>query len=129
MAKVALIGLGRAAAGQICSALAKDNHQIIRYQEQEAIIRELLDVDFVFAGGEPPEYLPLLKRVRDFRPMMPFVVVARVPETIEWLDALEAGATDYCSTPIDTRQLHWMMERAQARPRFARTVSHPAQGI
>jgi DNA-binding response OmpR family regulator len=49
--------------------------------------------------------------------MLPFVVVTRVPETKEWLDALEAGATDYCSVPIEARQLHWLME--SALPRFA----------
>jgi DNA-binding response OmpR family regulator len=50
---------------------------------------------------------------------LPFVVVTRIPETREWLDALEAGATDYCSAPIETRQLRWLMESALPRPRFA----------
>ncbi len=131
MAKVALIGLEQAAAGQICSAPAEDHYQIIRYQEQDAVIRRLL-TDFQFAGGEPPDYLSLLKRVRRVQPVLPFVVITRIPETIEWLDALEAGATDYCSAPIDTRQIHWMMWNAPSpvtASRHARTVSHPAQGI
>jgi hypothetical protein len=38
------------------------------------------------------------------------------PKTREWLDALEAGATDYCSVPIETRQLHWLMESTLPRP-------------
>jgi DNA-binding response OmpR family regulator len=50
---------------------------------------------------------------------VPFVVITRTPDTREWLDALEAGATDYCSVPIDTRQLHWMLESVLPRPRFA----------
>lgn len=82
-------------------------------------MRELLDADIVFAGGEPGYYMTLLKRVREVRPTMPFVVVTRMPETTEWLDALEAGATDYCSAPLDMRQLHWLMETAVPRPRFA----------
>jgi DNA-binding NarL/FixJ family response regulator len=51
--------------------------------------------------------------------MLPFVVVTRIPETKEWLDALEAGAADYCSVSIEARQLHWLMESALPRPRFA----------
>jgi DNA-binding NarL/FixJ family response regulator len=66
----------------------------------------------VFAGGEPSQYLSLLRRVREERPALPFVVVTRVPETTAWLDALEAGATDYCSAPFEARQIHWLMESA-----------------
>jgi DNA-binding response OmpR family regulator len=78
-----------------------------------------LDADIVFAGGEPTYYISLLRRVRETRPTLPFFVVTRAPETKEWLDALEAGATDYCSVPIETRQLQWLMESALPRPRFA----------
>jgi DNA-binding response OmpR family regulator len=119
MAVIALIGVEQTAAGQICRALAVDRHQIIQYrdQDQDNVIGKLLNVDIVFAGGEQAAWLALLKRVRQVRSAMPFIVVSRIPETREWLDALEAGATDYCSAPIDTRQLRWMMECAQ--PRFA----------
>jgi len=47
------------------------------------------------------------------------VVVTRVPETREWLDALEAGATDYCSSPFETRQINWLMESALPKQRPA----------
>jgi DNA-binding NtrC family response regulator len=117
MAKIVLVGLEQAAAGQICRALAVD-HQI-EHQPQTVVVRELLDADIVFAGGDPSYYMSLLKRVREARPSLPFVVVTRIPETREWLDALEAGATDYCSAPIETRQLRWLMESALPRPRFA----------
>ena len=112
MVRVALVGLEQPVAGQIRHAFAVNSHRIIQYQEQDNVIRELSDVDIVFAGGEPTDCLRLLKRVRKLRPTMPFIVVTRFPQTSEWLDALEAGATDYFSTPIGTRQLHWMMERA-----------------
>jgi DNA-binding NtrC family response regulator len=118
MAKVVLIGLEQTDAGQICRALAVENHQI-EQQPQSAAIRDLLEADIVFAGGEPDFYMPLLKSVRDARPSLPFVVVTRIPETREWLDALEAGATDYCAVPLETRQLHWLMESALPKPRFA----------
>jgi DNA-binding response OmpR family regulator len=116
MARVALVSLEQPVAGQIHHALAVNSHQIIHYREQDNVLRELSAVDIVFAGGEPADCLRLLKRVRKARPTMPFIVVTRNPETSAWLDALEAGATDYCSAPIGPRQLHWMMERAQPAP-------------
>ena len=118
MAKVILIGLEQPAAGQICGALAIDSHQI-EQQQHNVATREMLDADIVFTGGEPTCYISLLKRVREARPSVFFVVVTRTPDTREWLDALEAGATDYCSVPIDTRKLHWLMESVLPRSRFA----------
>src|SRR5579872_3878730 len=115
MAKVVLIGLEKSAAGQISRALAVENHEI-EQRSQTAVVRELLDADIVFAGGEPNYYISLLKRVRESRPSLPFVVVTQIPDTKDWLDALEAGATDYCAAPIDSRQLHWLMETALPKP-------------
>ena len=111
MAKVVLIGLDQAAAGQIRLALALENHQIDQ-QPESVLVQELQNADIVFAGGEPAFYMSLLRRARESRPGLPFIVVTPSPETTEWLDALEAGATDYCSVPIEIRQLHWLMESA-----------------
>jgi len=111
MAKVVLIELESAADGQICRALAIDRHRV-KHHWHSVVTRELLDADIVFAGGEPARYMSLLKRVREVHPTLPFVVVTRVPETRVWLDALEAGATDYCATPIERRQLRWLIESA-----------------
>jgi len=114
MASVYLIGLDQAIATQISRALAVERHRI-EQKPQSVPARELIDVDIIFAGGEPAQYLSLLRRVRDERPGLPFVVVTRVPETKAWLDALEAGATDYCSSPFESRQIHWLMESALPR--------------
>jgi DNA-binding NtrC family response regulator len=114
MAKIVLIGLEQTAAGQICRALAVERHRI-HQQPADLPIQDLRDADMVFAGGEPARYLSLLRRVRETHPTLPFVVVTRIAETKEWLDALEAGATDYCSAPIETRQIHWLMESALPR--------------
>jgi DNA-binding response OmpR family regulator len=111
MANVFLIGLEQATAAQISRSLAVERHRI-EQKPQNIAIRDLKDVDIVFAGGEPSQYLSLLRRVREENPHLPFVVVTRVPETTEWLNALEAGATDYCSSPFESRQIHWLMEAA-----------------
>ena len=36
-------------------------------------------------------------------------------ETQEWLDALEAGAADYCAAPFEPVQLRWLLD-AHMRP-------------
>jgi DNA-binding response OmpR family regulator len=116
MARVVLVGLEQSTAGQISRALAVERHQI-EQKHPNVATRDLADADIVFAGGEPAQYMKLLRTVRAERPALPFVVVTRMPETAEWLDALEAGATDYCSAPFESRQIHWLMEAALVRHR------------
>jgi DNA-binding NarL/FixJ family response regulator len=120
MARIVLIGVEQATAGKIRRALAVERHHI-EHQPPDLLVRDLQNVEIVFAGGEPVHYLSLLRRIRESQPTLPFVVVARIAETKEWLDALEAGATDYCSAPIERQQLHWLMQSALAGPRFAAT--------
>jgi DNA-binding NtrC family response regulator len=55
----------------------------------------------------------LLDATRDSR--IPVIVVTRNPETREWLDAMEAGAFDYCSAPFEPRQLQWILDSARPR--------------
>lgn len=116
MAKVFLIGLEQSAASQIGRALAVERHQI-EHKPKNVSVGELLDADIVFAGGDGKQYMPLLRGVREACPALPFVVVTRIPETSDWLDALEAGATDYCSAPFEARQINWLMESALPRSR------------
>lgn len=116
MAKVVFVGVEHALAVPIARALAVERHQL-EQKPQNAVVLDIVDADIVFAGGEPKNYLSLLRKVREARPALPFVVVTRVPETNEWLDALEAGATDYCSAPFENRQIHWLMEAALPKQR------------
>jgi DNA-binding response OmpR family regulator len=115
MAKVFLTGIEESIARTLHRALAVERHQI-EHRRCDAPIDAFFDADIVFAGGAPKEYLPLLQRVRKSRPALPFIVVTAFSQTSEWLDALEAGATDYCSAPFQVRQIHWLMESAV--PRF-----------
>jgi DNA-binding response OmpR family regulator len=116
MARVILIGLEQSAANQIGRALSTERHEI-QYKTRNATIDDLIDADIIFAGGDHSQYLTLLRRVRASQPTLPFVVVTRRPETSDWLDALEAGATDYCSAPFEPRQINWLMETALHRQR------------
>jgi DNA-binding NtrC family response regulator len=111
MAKIKLIGLEPSSANQISRVLDDGFHQIENLPVTTRL-GDLLDADIVFAGGEGKHYIELLKNVRAARPDLPFVVVTRIPETSDWLDALEAGATDYCSAPFEARQMKWLMQSA-----------------
>lgn len=120
MATVFLIGVEESLATAITRALAIERHRV-EHKSRTIMGRDLIDADIVFAGGCPSDYLPLLRLIRVERPGLPFIVVSDVPETSAWLDALEAGATDYCASPFESRQIHWLMESALPK-HFAATV-------
>src|SRR5580698_8754905 len=111
MAKVFVTGIEESIARALQQALAVERHHI-EHRPCTAPVDDFLDADIVFAGGDAKQYLPLLQRVRQSRPALPFVVVTDFPRISEWLDALEAGATDYCSAPFQSRQISWLMESA-----------------
>ena len=82
-------------------------------------IRSLGPVDVVFCSGEDASACPaLLRKIHAARPDLPVVVVTRSAETDKWLDALDAGAANYCSPPFEPQQIRWLlasvMERATA---------------
>jgi len=109
MANVFLIGLREEVAGQIDRVVSTERHTVYRKRHSVGI-GELSDAGIVFAGGSPGLYMPLLWRVRKELPMVPFVVITDTSDTTAWLNALEAGATDYCCAPIARRQIQWLME-------------------
>lgn len=118
MAKIILSGLDAGCALQIGRTLDQNQHQISHLPACPPL-HSCLDADIVFACSSGKSYLPLLRAVRKSRPELPFIVVSRVPETEEWLDALDAGATDYCAAPVDRRQLHWLLEAVLPKKRSA----------
>ena len=61
--------------------------------------------DLVFCETHHPGLLKLLHAVSS-----PVVVVSRVPEVNDWLDAMDAGAADYCAAPFEREQLDWILE-------------------
>src|SRR5215469_332038 len=55
---------------------------------------EQLGADIVFCDADPGKYQRLLGALERSGIKAPVVVVSRIPETSEWLDALDAGAAD-----------------------------------
>jgi DNA-binding response OmpR family regulator len=109
MAKVFLTCMEESVAKGLMGVLAIEKHRI-EQMPPGTRIDDFLDADIVFAGDDARQYVPLLRGVRLKRPALPFIVVTRFPDTSKWLDALEAGASDYCSAPFESRQIHWLME-------------------
>jgi DNA-binding NtrC family response regulator len=68
------------------------------------------DVGVVFCLAKRRCYEPVLDSVRHARPELPVVVVSRGADSFEWLNALEAGAADYCSAPFQSGQIGWILE-------------------
>ncbi|MEP6717309.1 MAG: hypothetical protein ABJC09_17180 [Terriglobia bacterium] len=116
MARVMLVGLTTSTANQIRRALSGERHEI-ETRQNCTDVKDLLRADIVFADGSQAACLPLLRGIRQERPSLPFVVVTMRLETSGWLDAIEAGATDYCAAPLETRQIAWAMESALRKPK------------
>ena len=70
--------------------------------------------DVIFCGAEAG----LIDRVRRSNPEARIVAVTRLAETDRWLDAIEAGADDYCAAPFEAFHLRWTLDG------FAQTVQH-----
>ncbi len=62
--------------------------------------------DLVFC----PSDLSAYRAVARLNPNCPVVVVSRIPEVSGWLDALEAGAADYCAAPFEAIQVRWLVD-------------------
>lgn len=58
-------------------------------------------------------------------PNLPVVIVSRLPDTREWLDALELGAADYVAGPFESVQMRWLFEAHCRRARNAAAVPDP----
>jgi DNA-binding response OmpR family regulator len=108
MARIVLSGLDIRSASQLSGLLAFDGHRVRRLHYLVPV-SEFLQADIVFVGGTARQYLPLLRRLRGLNQSLPVIVVAPAPETTDWLDALEAGATDYCVPPFDMRHVRSLL--------------------
>ncbi|MBI3681236.1 MAG: hypothetical protein HY235_12675 [Acidobacteria bacterium] len=113
MSKVLLYGLEEGVARDLCSALASQTPALEAAESHHvddciAQIRRH-GADFVFSSFSA-DLVALLDAIRSVQPELPVVVVSRNPQVHEWLDALEAGAADYCGAPFETEHLNWILK-------------------
>ncbi len=73
-------------------------------------IAELQPDVAAFVSGDSAGWLETVREIRAMYPRIFLVVVTRIPDSAKWLDALEAGANDYCSRPLDRQQVGWLLQ-------------------
>src|SRR5271166_3520676 len=97
MANIILTGLDFHIQVELTRVLDRLDHQVFIGRNSIPI-----NADVVFCNGDDESGLVMLRAIRALRPELPVVIVTRQPDTGRWLDALEAGAADYCSAPFET---------------------------
>lgn len=113
-ATVVLFGMEAPLAVELGSVLEGQDQKV--YSEPFVSAAECLTVvervgaDLVFCTSERDRYMSLLEAVGRHKPDLPVVIVSRTPEVSEWLDAIEAGASDYCAAPFETGQIKWILD-------------------
>ena len=115
MSRVVLLGLPDDLASSLGWVLRDQAHQVRLARSLQDVRRDEPEVAFI--SGDGPEFAVqpgFASRSRT--PHLPLVVVTRLPENSRWLDALEAGAKDYCGAPFEHAQLQWIMDTVCPRP-------------
>jgi len=121
MSRVTLLGLPEDLASQLARILLDESHRVSRCL-YVSDLRRNPNCCAVFISGDTPDYSQTLSRIREARPGLPVIVVTRQPEARHWLDALDAGAADYCGAPFEHVQLRWILA-----PIVSQTARRPEQ--
>lgn len=72
---------------------------------------------FCYAGSEP------VRNARERNPHASIIAVSCGLESSAWLDSIEAGADDYCASPVEESQLQWMIESSIHQLRLSRRLA------
>jgi DNA-binding NtrC family response regulator len=108
MSRFALLGLPEDLGHQLTRILLAESHQVSRKQYLSDLRRGPRP-SAVFISSDGLEYCQTLSLLRETYPKLPVIVVSRFPDVKQWLDALDAGASDYCGAPFERVQLHWIL--------------------
>jgi DNA-binding NtrC family response regulator len=114
--RILLLGLEDSLATELESILSGQQQEVQTapflspHECVEAV--EQAGAELVFCSSERQRYLELLDEVGRRMPELAVVVVSRTPEVSEWLDAIEAGASDYCAAPFESSHIQWILESA-----------------
>jgi DNA-binding NtrC family response regulator len=73
---------------------------------------EALHPDVVFCSAQAGLHKQILVALAQRGLQVPVVVASRYPESAERLDALEAGALDYCAAPFEPAHIRRILENA-----------------
>ena len=122
MSRVTLLGLPEDLGNQLARVLLDESHQVCHKLYVYDLGRGPR-ASAVFISGDSLDYCDTIARVRESHPGLPVVVVSRFPDTKQWLDALDAGAADYCGAPFERIHVRWIMNSILSRPGPRKTAA------
>jgi len=99
-----LLGLTQDLAGELFAPLKRCAVNVEAVGQIDDIGESPADIIFCDAN------VNLVTELRSAKPEAPIIVVSRHPEISDWLDSIEAGATDYCAAPFENAQVKWIVE-------------------
>lgn len=106
MATLLFVGLESPGHRKLESVLQAEGHRVLRAAAGQSYI-----ADAAFCDGDDGErYSTVLSDIRASLPGLPVIVVTQNPTEKKWLDAIEAGAADYCSAPFEPIQVRWILD-------------------
>ncbi len=119
-ANILVVGLEEPLAAELCRALRDQRHSVL----SEAFLSatdcvatiERVGADLVFCAADQQQYTSILHSLRNRGHNIPLVVVSRLPETGDWLDAMDAGACDYCAAPFEPELVQRIIENTLQYP-------------
>jgi DNA-binding NarL/FixJ family response regulator len=111
MSKIVLAGFDADSAQKLSKKLTGLHHQTELSSSDSAYLTTR-HADLVFLSGDDVRCQRNLASFRTKAPETPVIVASRAVEDSDWLTALEAGATDYCSVDVDPANLDWMLKNA-----------------
>ena len=107
MARILLLGLDHSVADEL-SGVLRELGQSVRIAPKRDGNVDVADADLIFTDSND------LRRALAISPKRPVIVASRLPEVHAWLNALEAGAADYCGAPFEATQVRWLLNSALA---------------
>jgi DNA-binding NtrC family response regulator len=115
-ARILILGVEESIGADLHRVLGSQGHTVFSEPFRsadgslEAIDR--LAADLVFCASETPRFEALLACLRAQARSVPVVVASPIPELDIWLDALDAGAHDYCAAPFEPRLVGQIVNNA-----------------
>ena len=69
----------------------------------------------VFVSAEATGWVEIVKEIRALYPHTFLVAVTRIPDSSKWLEALAAGADDYCALPLQRQHVQGLIDSFKRR--------------
>ena len=105
MLNITLLDLPEDVARPISEVLLRDRHTVTETAAAQGLKQQAV----VFVSGDQPQFRETIRSLKESNPDVRVIVATRLPDDRKWIDALEAGAADYCGAPFETFQLRWVL--------------------